>query len=65
MAIYTIEIANRIRHGRCVATDYVVTRRPDNFTGIIATFATREEAVAFIASARTTPVEPWLTEGGR
>ena len=47
-ANYQIEIANRIRNGRAVGTDYVVTRRPDGLCTILARFATRDEAAAWI-----------------
>jgi hypothetical protein len=50
VATYQIEIANKIRNGRAVGTDYVVTRRPDGFTSILARFNTRDEAAAWIAS---------------
>jgi hypothetical protein len=50
MATYTIEIANRIKHGRAVGTDFVVTRRPEGFSSILARFATRDEAAAWIAA---------------
>ena len=44
-----LEIANRIIKGRAVGTDYVVTRRPIDMSGIVAgPFATREEAEAWI-----------------
>ena len=46
----TIEIANKIRNGRAVGTLWVVTRRDENNSGIVARFETREEAVAYIAS---------------
>ena len=45
----TIEIANKIRHGRAVGTLWVVTHRDENNSGIVARFDTREEAVAYIA----------------
>jgi hypothetical protein len=45
---YQIEIANRIRRGRAVGTDYVVTQRPVGRTGIIATFPTRDDAERWI-----------------
>ena len=48
-ATYQVEIANRIRHGRAVGTDFVVTKRPIGLTAIVARFATREQAEAWIA----------------
>lgn len=49
MTNYGIAIANRIRNGRTVGTDYVVVGRPPLATHIVARFSTREEAQAFIA----------------
>ena len=45
---YQIEIANRIRGGRAVGTDYVVTRRPLGQTAILTRLPSREKAVAWI-----------------
>ena len=44
----TLEISNKIRDGRAVGTEYVVTRRNEGNSGIIARFDTRPEAVAYI-----------------
>ena len=44
----TIEIANVIRGGRAVGTEYVVTRRENGQSAILARFATRDEAVAYM-----------------
>lgn len=43
-----IELANKIRGGRTVGNEYVVTRRDEGKSGIIAKFDTREQAQAFI-----------------
>lgn len=48
--MYQIEIANKIRNGRAVGTEYVVTMRPIGRSGIVARFDTREEAAAWIAA---------------
>ena len=45
---YQIEIANRIRGGRAVGTDYVVTRRPLGQTAILTRLPSRDKAVAWI-----------------
>ena len=52
MQTYSIELANKVRRGRAVGNLYVVTRRPLRLTTILASFSTREEAVAWI-EART------------
>lgn len=46
-----IEIANRIRGGRSAGTDYVVTRSDEQprRTSILARFATRDQAEAYLA----------------
>lgn len=54
---YQIEIANRITRGRVVGTDYVVTRRPDGFTAILSTHATRADAEAWITARLTAWVQ--------
>lgn len=46
---YTIEIANRVRNGRVVGIDYVVTQRGIGRTGILARRGTRAEAEDWIA----------------
>lgn len=46
-----IEIANLIRNGRAVGTEYVVTNRDTGRSGIVARFETRREAEAFIAAS--------------
>ena len=55
MKRYRIEIANRIgklNDRTCaVGTDFVVTRGPGGYTGILVKFATREEAQAWIDAA--------------
>ena len=45
---YQIEIANRIRNGRAVGTDFVVTRRPDGLTSILHRCELRVDAQAWI-----------------
>jgi len=45
---YTIEIANKVRNGRAVGTEYVVTQRPISLTGARAKFDTREQAAEWI-----------------
>ncbi len=42
-----IEIANRTKHGRVVGTDYVVTAREFNRSGILVRFREREDAEAW------------------
>jgi len=50
---YQIELANRVRNGRAVGNEYVVTRRSLGMSGIVARFATREEAQEWISHAGT------------
>ncbi len=45
---YQVELANRIRSGRCVGTDYVVTRRPDGLTMVVERFDTKEQALEWL-----------------
>jgi len=47
---FQIEIANRIRGGRSVGTDWVVTRRPEGLTGIVKRFPRREDAEEWVAA---------------
>lgn len=49
-----IELANKIRNGRAVGNEYVVTRRDEtpSKSGILARFNTREEAAAWITGAK-------------
>ena len=47
-ARYQTELANRIKNGRCVGNEYVVTQRPIGRTGILVRFPTHELAVAWI-----------------
>jgi hypothetical protein len=47
---YQIELANKIRNGRAVGNEFVVTMRPIGRSGILERFATREEAAAWIAA---------------
>ncbi len=47
-ARYTVELANKVRRGRAVGNEYVVTRRPDGNTTILCRFDTPEEAQAWI-----------------
>ncbi len=46
---YQIELANRVRRGRVVGNDYVVTRRPERITSILVRCPTRFEAAKWIA----------------
>jgi hypothetical protein len=45
---YQIELANKVRRGRAVGNEYVVTRRPEGMTTILARFDSHEEAQAWI-----------------
>ena len=45
---FQIELANKVWRGRAIGSEYVVTRRPDGLTGILARFDTREDAEAWI-----------------
>ena len=56
----TIELANRIRHGRAVGNEYVVTNRDEGNSMIIARFDTREDAAAYIATHAPHP-EPVIS----
>lgn len=49
----TLEIANTIRHGRAVGTEYVVTRRDAGHSGIVARFDSRDEAIAYMDRRNT------------
>ena len=48
MPTYQIELANKVRGGRAVGNEYVVTRRPEGLTTILFRADTPEEAQGWI-----------------
>jgi hypothetical protein len=65
---YQIELANKVRNGRAVGNEYVATRRPDGFSGILFRADSQEEVQAWIDRGGVaqplplpTPVEFWTS----
>ncbi len=50
MTKFQIELANKIRNGRCIGNEYVITGRPAGNSMILARFDSREEAVTYLAT---------------
>lgn len=45
---YQLELANKVRNGRAVGNEYVITQRAIGRNGIVERFDTREEAEAWL-----------------